>query len=765
MRPLFVRILSSSALAAVFAAAVFAQVPVTQILRGTVVDANGDPVPGAEIVVQRPGSFTVCPAGDDGRFECGIGGSGPLELSVKAAGFGDYTISLTETEAFSGPLTVTLQTAALREQVVVTAEGSESRIGETAASIEVLSSEDILTTAATGIDDALRQTPGFTLFRRSTSRTANPTTQGASLRGINPSGASRSLVLLDDVPLNDPFGGWVPWASVAPIATGSVEVLRGGSSSLYGSDSIGGTIAIRRRTLSRLNTFSAEAFGGSSETASGSFFGGLKRKRFEADLTAAALTTDGYIPVEEAVRGGADEAAGTRDLNLSGRFAPNFGPRLKAFVRGSYFAERRRNGTRLQRNRTNSRRLEAGLDPLIPDLPGTSSTSLSIRAFGIFQVFDQTFSAVSDDRDSESLVRVQRVPSQSLGFSARFATVAGPHAVLAGFDARNTRGASDETGFFAGNATSVTGSGGGETSAGIFLQDRVSISDRVILTGRLRFDSWSNYGGLRTDLRLSDGNMTITKFADRDERALSPGASVLVRITESVSGYFNASRSFRAPTLNELYRGFRVGDIVTLANEDLRAERSLNLEGGASFWKRNFGLRVSVFSASIDDSVSNVTIDASGSPIIRQRRNAAEVLVRGFEAESEVRSGDLSFSAGYLFSDARFEDFPSEPDLEGNLLPQSARHNVTMRFRYADEYGRTFAAQGRASSSQFDDDLNRFRLPAYFQLDLFGGFRLGENVSFFGAVENVFNSRYTVGLTPVRTISAPFTVRAGMRWN
>lgn len=747
------------------AAGAFAQVADTQILRGMVVDANGDPVPGAVIAIDRPGRFFVCPADGDGRFECPAEGSGTLSIRVTADGFSEYQTGLSEAEAFREPLTITLGTAALREQVVVSAEGSPSKIGETAASIAVLSSEDLRTTSATGIDDALRQTAGFTLFRRSSSRTANPTTQGASLRGINPSGANRSLVLFDSVPLNDPFGGWVPWASVPSIGIESVEVLRGGSSSLYGSDSIGGTVAIRRRALLRKNTFAAEAYGGTSETASGSFLGGLRRRAFEADIIGSAFTTGGYIPVEEAARGDADEAAGSRNLNLSGRFAPKLGSRLNGFVRGSYFTERRKNGTRLQRNRTSSRRLEVGADPAIPDFPGTSFTSLSIRAFGIFQVFDQTFSAVSDDRDTESLVRVQRVPSQSLGLSVRFATVAGPHAILAGFDAKNTRGSSDETGFFAGNPTAITGSGGGETSTGIYIQDRVSISDRVILTGRLRFDSWKNYGGLRTDLRLSDGNATVTEFADRDERALSPGASLLVRITESVSGYFNVSRSFRAPTLNELYRGFRVGDIVTLANEDLRAERALNIEGGASFWKENFGFRTSVFSASIADSVTNVTIDASGSPIIRQRRNAAEVLVRGFEAESDLRFGEFSFTAGYLFSDARFESFPAEPDLEGNLLPQSARHNVTMRFRYADASGTTFAAQARASSSQFDDDLNRFRLPAYFQLDLFGGFRIGRSASFFAAVENVFNSRYTIGLTPVRTIGAPLTVRAGIRWN
>ena len=64
------------------------------------------------------------------------------------------------------------------------------------------------------LDDALRFVPGFTLFRRTGSRVANPTAQGVTLRGLGGSGASRALVLDDGMPMNDPFGGWVYWGRV-----------------------------------------------------------------------------------------------------------------------------------------------------------------------------------------------------------------------------------------------------------------------------------------------------------------------------------------------------------------------------------------------------------------------------------------------------------------------------------------------------------------------------------------------------------------------
>ena len=103
----------------------------------------------------------------------------------------------------------TPETPARLEPVVVSAGRVEQALQDVPANVTVLTREDIERSAARTVDDLLRQIPGFSLFRRSSSLVANPTTQGVSLRGIGPSGVSRTLVLLDGIPLNDPFGGWV----------------------------------------------------------------------------------------------------------------------------------------------------------------------------------------------------------------------------------------------------------------------------------------------------------------------------------------------------------------------------------------------------------------------------------------------------------------------------------------------------------------------------------------------------------------------------
>ena len=163
-------------------------------------------------------------------------------IRVQARGFAPVSLNWSVPPGGSVHLEVSLSPAPVTERVTVTATRTQTRLSDTPGSARLLSSDDLATTAALNIDDTLRQVPGFTLFRRSGSRTANPTSQGVSLRGLAASGASRALVLEEGIPLNDPFGGWVYWGSIPRESLESIEVFRGGASNLYGSDALGGVV-------------------------------------------------------------------------------------------------------------------------------------------------------------------------------------------------------------------------------------------------------------------------------------------------------------------------------------------------------------------------------------------------------------------------------------------------------------------------------------------------------------------------------------------
>src|SRR5258706_2863202 len=97
------------------------------------------------------------------------------------------------------------------------------------------------------LDEALKRAPGVSLFRRTGSAAANPTTQGLSLRSIAPSGAGRALVTLDGAPVNDPFGGWVIWTALPPEGLEGATIVRGAGAGPYGAGALTGVIALQER--------------------------------------------------------------------------------------------------------------------------------------------------------------------------------------------------------------------------------------------------------------------------------------------------------------------------------------------------------------------------------------------------------------------------------------------------------------------------------------------------------------------------------------
>ena len=579
------------------------------------------------------------------------------------------------------------------DTITVTATRTETRLADTPSSVVVLAAKDVENAAT--IDDALRQVPGFTLFRRTGSRTSNPTSQGVSLRGIGASGASRAVVLDDGVPLNDPFGGWVYWGRVPRASLERIEVLRGGASDLYGSGAMGGVVQFIRRHDP--NALVVDVSGGTERTGTASFFAALPHLRLAGDW----LTTDGYILVPPEQRGSVDVNANARhtllDATVSG------GP---LFLRASRYSEARNNGTPLQINDTLIRQLALGYD----------EGAASLRAYVSHQDYHQTFSSVAANRNSEKLTVDQRVPSRAAGGSAQWAHPLGlHHALLLGGELRDVHGVSDEI-----TATAHTRNGGEQIIAGAFVEDIIAATEKLSLTAALRVDSWRDH-----------------------ESSTSPHLSALYRATTDLAFTASAYRAFRAPTLNELYRGFRVGNVVTLANSELSPEKLEAVEAGAR-WR---WLRGTLFSMTTRDSIANVTLSTTPALITRQRRNFGIARSRGAELEGEWSlPKSMRLSAGYLFTDT---------DVEGRRIPQVPRNQATLQWSYASIAG----VQTRWSSSQFDDDLNEFPLRSYVVTDVFvsrGMFTL--------TAENIFNRRIEAGATPVLTLGQPRAVRLAFRF-
>jgi outer membrane receptor protein involved in Fe transport len=747
-----------------------------QTISGTVADAQNAPVAGALVSLEKQNKTLAQTATDaEGKFSVAAGDETNLILKITAKGFADYEKSVGEND-FSAPLNIVLSPPNLRADVTVSVTQTETRLSETPASVVVLTRENLDVTAARNLDDALRQIAGFAMFRRSSSRTTNPTAQGANFRGLAGSGASRASVLLDGISVNDAFGGWTYWTRVPKSSVQQIEVLRGGASSLYGDAALSGAINLQTESIGKEPVLRFEASAGTQNTFDGSAFGAFGKNGWNFSASFDAFHTRGYVPIAEEERGAADFYANSRYQNGFLTIEKRFGEdstqkrgdteilkNARIFLRGNLFSENRQNGTRLQTNRTYFRQTVFGAD-----FPETRAGAFQLRSFVEKQIYDQIFSGVSLDRNTENLTRVQRVPSQAFGANLFWSKAFGNHAVSSSFEFRDVRGASDETIYANNRATSLVGAGGKERAFSVSIQDFWRASDKLNLSFGARFDGWENSNALSATRNLTTNQTAVVNFSDRNESAFSPRLAALYRVNENFSLYAAFSKSFRAPTLNELYRAFRVGNVLTLANENLKSERADNFEGGINFtgFSRRLNLRGNFYVAEVSRPVVSITLTSAPNLITRQRQNVGKTRARGLELDAEfLLRKDLRFSTSFLLVDARVAEFPANPDLIGKFPPQVPRRQLNLQMFYRPPSQFSFGAQGRISGAQFEDDLNSLRLRPFFTLDVFAAYRAAKKIEVFTAVENVFNRRYDIGLTPNRTVAAPLSARVGLRFD
>jgi outer membrane receptor protein involved in Fe transport len=712
-----------------------AQPPAADV-RVRVLDTLGDPIAGASVVVDvepSSGKRAAITGADGAAIVSAVSGTTPL-LRVSAPGFAENVQPLAPGVA---ALDVRLEPAARSEQVTVTAGRSPVRGAELPADATVLSRRDIEVAAAGTVDDVLRLTPGFSLFRRSPSRTANPTTQGVTLRGLSASGASRTLVLSDGVPLNDPFGGWVSWTRVPQVAIDRVEVVRGGASDLYGADAAGGVIQVLS-VEPTAPVVRALVEGGNQDTGRVSALAGTRRGAWNGVVSGEWNSTEGAIPIAPELRGPIDTPAGVESSILAASVGGAIARTWRASLRGHYHEEDRTNGTPLQDNDTNQRQVSL-------ELAGNGGWGdLRVRGFTAGQGYDQAFSAVNATRTAETLSSRQRVGSTTSGGSAEYIRAVGTVVVLAGGDMRQVEGDLIER-----RAVGVpTTADGVQTLAGGFAQATWAATPSLVVVG-----------GMRADRVTTDS----TPGGSRDTDAFSPKASVAWTgphaFTLRASGY----RAFRAPTLNERLRSFRAGNTLTMNNPALDAERVSGGDLSVAWEPRRVSLRATLFAARLEDAITNVTVSTTPTLITRERRNAGTIGSRGVEVEGRVQVLDsLAVTGTLAWTRARF-DQSDEPGLEGNTVPQVPKAQGGIDVRWQPFAASMIATQMRWTSTQYDDDRNQFELGRSLVTDLLGEHRFAEALRGFVAIENLFDADYDTGRTPQRTVGPPRRVRAGVR--
>jgi outer membrane receptor protein involved in Fe transport len=775
---------------------------------GVVKDTNGGAIAGASVVVKSGSSEQQTVTGPDGRFTIQNPPAGATTVTVKAGGFAVKEAPLQTTE----PMEIVLAPAAILENVTVTPSRTEQRLGDVAASVNVIDSTAIKQSPAVVADDVLRSIPTFSLFTRASSLSAHPTSQGVSLRGIGPSGVSRTLVMNDGVPVNDPFGGWVYWTRFPLESVERIEVVEGPSSSLYGNYAMGGVINVLTERPSR-RTIELKPQYGNLNSPKIDVFGSDVWGKVGVTVDAAAYDTDGFPIVAANERGPVDDKSAVKFTNTNVKLSYSPTSRVSTTIRGGYFHEERNNGKHStvdpnQTEEANHTKWGYVSGTARFDLPG--GNSLQTTVFTNDEHFFSSFLAVPAPpagQPPRSLGRMslnQNVPSRDAGASAQWTRALGSLNFLSvGGDFHWVKGDSQEDSLDATTGTNVTQhrvSGGRQQSAGAYVQDIFTPLSNLTLTVAARIDHFRNYDAHNLENAVSGGVVgapTANNFESlpgRTDTVATPRVSAMYRVNDRVNVWGDVNSGFRAPTLNELYRQFRKGAVLTLPNYELVPERLVGAELGTSIAvERHTTLRVTGFDNRVRNPVTNVTmldrfvpIPASG-PVPANafpttasctpsaattcvlRQNVGRTEIRGIQFDVDFRWRNVRASGAYVNESARVKENNQTTSLVGNFLAQVPKNRGSIQVSYSDPRWFTLAVDEQFVGEQFDDDQNTpgapplgRQLPGYKVTNLTASRQIVKGLDAFFGVQNLFNVVFDVATLPT-TIGAPRLYNGGVR--
>ncbi|MBA3940560.1 MAG: TonB-dependent receptor [Sphingopyxis sp.] len=635
-----------------------------------------------------------------------------------------------------------------REDIVVNGSGllrladSDRTLGRTLVT-------DVEPGLGNRIENRLRDEAGLVQFRRSDGRSAHPTSQGITLRGLGGNASSRALVTLDGVPQADPFGGWVAWSAYDAVNLAGIFVVRGGGSGVDGPGALAGTISLHSGMTDGAS--GSIAYGSRDSWDASASVGTQLGEGGQVALDARYGRGDGFVPVAGGQRGAVDRAAPYEQggLGLRLRFDAGDDNRIEASVRG--FSDRRDRGTDFTDSKID------GIDASFRFLHNPwGATQWLALAYVQLRDLESGFASVAAGRGSVAPALFQRVPATGLGARIEVRPAIDlENPLRVGLDWRRTVGRTEEDFFFSGVTPGRHRiAGGSSDTVGAFAEwtsGDPGYGFLWTLSGRV--DRWSIGEGYRLERNIAGPVITDLRFASRQGWEGSGRAGVRWS-SDTVALRAAAYRGWRLPTLNELYRPFRVGAEVTNANEMLKPERLWGGEVGIDWQGGDTKLSATVFANRLENAIANVTL----APNLNQRQNLDAIDSKGVEFGAGQDLGPAILRATYAYTDARVEAAGGAAALDGRRPAQIAKHAGSLMLRSDGSGPLGGFATLRYIGGQNEDDLGRLRLGDALTLDAGLSWRFSEALSIEARAENL-----TDELVPAAISAAGIVERATPR--
>lgn len=622
------------------------------------------------------------------------------------------------------------------------------------------------------LDEALENVPGLSQFRRTLSLAANPTTQGVSLRSFAPSGDGRTLVTLDGVPQNDPFGGWVTWTALPAESLSGAEIIRGAGAGPYGAGALTGVIALDEASPTP-GGYDLDVSDGEHGYDRAGGYGAVAAGPIDLMAIGSVEHDHGWIPVI-AGRGAADDALTLNDWSYALKAQSDLGSGVLA-LRAGAFQEDRASGE----IGANARERGDFASATFAATPTNQGWAWRLQTWLRQSNLYNTSVSIAPGRQSDTPADDQySTPATGYGFNGALRREGAGFDFELGADVRAAQGDDHELFHYVAGALTQNRDAGGRTLvAGAYFDADKSLGP-WLLTGDIRADYWASTDGHRIESEVSNGAITLDQH-DPDRAGVLPTARVGLRRSLDSGLYLRAAayEGFRPPTLNELYRPFRVGNNITEANPNLRPEQLQGVEVGFGGSGASSNWSLTAFANRLQQAVTNVTIGAGpgtfpGFPedfvpaggILYQRQNAGQIDAYGLEASAEHRFAETFLVKAALdLTDAQVDGGSEAPQLTGLRPAQSPRLTLTGEADWRPLARLTLSAEVRYEGMRFNDDLNTQPLAPATTVAAQARWRLTDHADVYVAADNLFGVRVETDETAggVFSYDEPRMVRIG----
>ena len=661
------------------------------------------------------------------------------------------------------------------QEVVVSATRTEQDIKDVSASVETVSSNDIDNQMATDPQQALKYTPGV-----DAEGTGRFGISGYNIRGMED---SRVKVMVDGVEQPVPYNPGATEQRSYPNnievdTLSAIEVNKGPSSTLYGSDALGGAVLFKTKDpsdvlvtdgdenrfgLKSSYTSADETFkntltwamrygdletllmmtyadGQETETHSdGDNISGIGRGQADpADKDISNLLAKAYYQVNEAHRIGVSLEYYLRnydedELSYDGYSIsmPGMGPMIT--YSNSY-------------NEDKSERLRVGVNhQWLMDAAIADSLNWSLN-YQQSDSLSKNYDTTTGMMGSGERMRERDATDKSVQFDSQFDKLVEfnnhYHQFTYGASFIHDKFELDNTDYKYDLGTVGPGSTGMPdatlTKWGIYFQDQAFfLQERLILTAGIRYDSF------KTEPESNNG--FATDYPDSDSDAVTGKLGSVYHFSDGFSGFAQISQGFKAPTVYDLYYFYNQGAIIE-PNPDLKPEKSISYEAGFRGRSESTRFEIVGFYNDYSDFISdtNLGTDASSGKDKYTKENINKAEIYGAEFSSTTML-DTAFGAPQGFYSKVSVAYAEGRDKDtGEHLDSVAPLTGNLGLGY-DSLNSVFGGLLKVTMASSKDDWSNDEYkdaPGYTLVDLTAYYRPINDLTLRAGLFNAFDKKY-----------------------